>query len=128
MEQRLKPMLLVVIGLFALQVIYNFFFIAPQLNSSIKKLEESQHHLDSAMQSLRDTRATVDSIEMNMAKFNNYLVNIQGQTAFLYKDRELKESHFKVRRDSILTELAILKIQIDTMDLPLLKLYDSRQH
>ena len=73
------------------------------------------------------SRKEIDSIRLNLMKFNNYVVSIQGRTEILFKEKALRDAKFKVDRDSILNDMKIIHNAIDTISLPPLKIYDTRQ-
>ncbi|MFZ6010499.1 MAG: hypothetical protein ACOYXT_09140 [Bacteroidota bacterium] len=127
MNRPLKFLLFAIIGLLALQFVISIFFVSPRLKASLQKLEEAQMDLDSARREVQFSRQRIDSIQLSLLKYNNYLLAIQGHVEVLYKDRELREVKFKASRDSILREMQQLRSKVDTIALPPLQLYDTRQ-
>jgi hypothetical protein len=123
----LKKWLAVIMAVVIIQLLFNFIFISPRLQKSLEKLEEARQHLDSVRFEVRYSRKEIDSIRLNLMKFNNYVVAIQGRTEILLKEKGLREAKFKVDRDSILLEMKIIHESIDTISLPALKIYDTRQ-
>ena len=122
-----RLILLVILVVVVIQLLLNFLFVSPNLKHSLIKLNEAKASLDSARAEVKQSRKNIDSIRLNLMKFNNYVIAIQSTTEILYKDRALKEAKFKTERDSILNELKLLYQAIDTLDLPPLTVYDSRQ-
>jgi hypothetical protein len=127
MEKTFKIILIAILAILIIQFMISFFTVSPGLRSSLRKLEASQKHLDSAILGARDAKARLDSIQTHLSKFSNYLITIQGQTEVLYKERELKDAKFKAQKDSILSIMAKLKIKVDSISLPELTVYDTRQ-
>lgn len=122
-----KPFLVIILVVVLVQLLLNFVFVSPGLKRSLDKLNNAQASLDSARAEVKQSRKEIDSIRLNLMKFNNYVIAIQSKTEILYKDKALREAKFKVERDSILNELKLLYQTVDTLDLPPLKVYDSRQ-
>ena len=128
MEQKpTRLILIIILAVVMIQLLLNFIFVSPGLKRSIEKLNEAQASLDSARADVKQSRREIDSIRLNLMKFNNYVIAIQSKTEILFKDKALREAKFKAERDSILSELKTLYQTIDTLDLPPLKVYDTRQ-
>lgn len=79
MERPFKIVLIAILALLSIQFIINLFFVSPGLRSSIRRLEETQRHLDSASREVRQARASVDSIQTGLQKFNNYILKLEAQ-------------------------------------------------
>jgi hypothetical protein len=125
--KKLRTWLAVIMAVVIIQLLLNFIFISPRLQKALGKLEEAQQHLDSVRSEVQYSRKEIDSIRLNLMKFNNYVVAIQGRTEILLKEKDLREAKFKVDRDSILQEMKMIHESIDTISLPALKIYDTRQ-
>jgi len=125
-----KPVKLILTGILVLAVIQlalSFINPNPRLRESLEKLNDAEQNLNVALKEVETSRATIDSMQLNMLKFNNYLIAIQSQVGVLYQDRLLREAKFKNERDSIVAEVKRLKLQLDTINLPTLKIYDNRE-
>ncbi len=119
--------LILILAVFAtLVVCYNIFRIEPGLKNALTKLNETEKHLDDARHELESNHRKLDSIQLSLLKFNNYLIAIQVQTQILYNEKAIREESFKQKKDSLLREVRRLKEKIDTLEIPELKLYDSR--
>jgi peptidoglycan hydrolase CwlO-like protein len=127
MEKPLRIMLICILAIVSVQFVVSLFFVSPGLRSSVSRLEETQQHLDSASQEIHNAKGSVDSIQISLNKFNNYVLKLQAQIDLLHKERELKEAKFKVERDSIVAEINQLRMLADTIELPTLTVYDSRR-
>jgi chromosome segregation ATPase len=127
MEKNLKTALLVVISLLAVNFIVTLFIVSPAIRSSIRKLEETKLELDSAKDEIRRARESVDSLQTNLLKFGNYVINIQAQAELNRKEREVKEGRYKTKRDSIQQQIDSLRTLADTIHLPIIEVYDSRK-
>jgi hypothetical protein len=125
--RKLKLWLTIILAVAVIQLLVNFFLVSPRLRRSLDKLEQAERSLDSARQDVRSSKTEIDSIRTNLAKFNNYVVAIQHTTELLSKERELRDAKFKSERDSILADIKALNITLDTLTLPPLKIYDTRQ-
>jgi hypothetical protein len=126
-NKTLKTWLSIILGVVIIQLLLNFFFVSPRLKKSLERLEEAQQNLDSVRNEVVYSRKEIDSIRLNLMKFNNYVVAIQGRTEILFKEKALRDAKFKVDRDSILNDMKIIHDAIDTISLPPLKIYDTRQ-
>lgn len=127
MERPYKIVLIVILALLSIQLITNLFFVSPGLKNSIRKLEKTQRHLDSASREVGQARASVDSIQTELYKFNNYILKLEAQADLQHQERMLKEARFKNERDSIQAEISRLRTLADTIELPELTVYDSRK-
>ena len=125
--RKLKLWLSVILAVVVIQLLINFLMVSPRLKQSLDKLEQAEKSLDSARQDVRNSKTEIDSIRTNLMKFNNYVVAIQHTTELLAKERELRDAKFKSERDSILADIKALNITLDTLSLPPLKIYDTRQ-
>ena len=125
--RKLKLWLTLILAVVVIQLVLNLVIVSPRLKRSLDKLEQAQKSLDSARHDVRNSKMEIDSIRTNLAKFNNYVVAIQHTTELLSKERELRDAKFKSERDSILADIKALNISLDTLSLPPLKIYDTRQ-
>jgi hypothetical protein len=123
----LRIMLICILAVIGVHFILSLFFVSPGLRSSISRLEETQQRLDSASRDIHHAKGSIDSIQVNLNKFNNYVLKLQAQIDLLHKEHELKEAKFKAERDSITVEINKLRILADTIDLPTLTVYDPRK-
>lgn len=125
--RKLKLWLTIILAVVVIQLLINFFVVSPRLRQSLDKLDQAEKSLDSARQDVRNSKTEIDSIRTNLMKFNNYVVAIQHTTELLSKEKELRDAKFKSERDSILADIKTLNMTLDTLSLPPLKIYDTRQ-
>jgi hypothetical protein len=125
MEKPYRIILIAILVLLGVQLIFNLFVISPNLKTSLQKMEAAQHQLDSARRLVHESRSRIDSIQVNILKFNNYLISIQSQTEVMYQERALREARFKNERDSIRTEMDRLTKKLEEVQLPDLEVYDT---
>lgn len=128
MDQPLKMVLIIILALLSIQFIANLFFVSPGLKASLRRLEETQMHLDSATREVYQARASVDSIQVSLQKFNNYILKLEAHSAIQHQEKMLKEARFQAKRDSIQEEIKRLRVLTDTIQLPELTVYDSRKN
>jgi hypothetical protein len=126
-NKNLKIWLAIIVGIISIQLLVNVLFVSPRLKQSLERLEEAQQHLNSVRDEVQYSRKEIDSIRLNLMKFNNYVIAIQGRTEILFKEKAFRDAKFKTQRDSIQLEMKMLHESIDTISLPPLKIYDTRK-
>jgi hypothetical protein len=126
-NKNLKTWLAIIVGIISIQLLVNVLFVSPRLKQSLERLEEAQQHLNSVRDEVQYSRKEIDSIRLNLMKFNNYVIAIQGRTEILFKEKAFRDAKFKTQRDSIQLEMKMLHESIDTISLPPLKIYDTRK-
>lgn len=78
-----------------------------------RHLENSERSIDSAMKSIGNSKAGIDSLNSDLKKFGTYIKDVQGRVEYIDLQNKIKEAAFQRYRDSIQNRIKQLKAELE---------------
>ena len=104
MEKSFRTILLIVLALSVVSIIIQF-FEKSALKDAEKKLELSQHNLDSALLKIAAAQAKVDSVHTSIDQLSSFITQTGVTVSLLNAKKEVEEAERSKRAKRILDSL-----------------------
>jgi chromosome segregation ATPase len=127
--EKIKNILVFIILIIVAVALYQTFIVNSNLRQAINTLDSANKKLDLAAEEISYSKARVDSLQKNFARFSAYIKDVQGRLERMDLEKRINEQAFVAKRDSIRIRLKELNKTVDLtgQDLPEVPIIDTKK-
>jgi F0F1-type ATP synthase membrane subunit b/b' len=104
-----KVLLYIIIGVLAINLLFNLFGSGAGLKQAVKNLENARKSIDTALHQLNDANTRLDSIRADLDQQRETIKSIYVSTQIIDLEKKAKDARKKAEADSIRSLIATLK-------------------
>lgn len=103
-----------------LLLLWMFVYSNSRLNEAIEHLDAAELRMQEALRMLSSSKATIDTVQQNLAAFGTYVKDIQGRVEIMDLNQRSEDEQFRSQRSKIRGRLKELYKDVENtgQDLP----------